>query len=92
MVMKRIPFLSKSKFGAGVQCLKRLYWQVYQPDLAAETDDQAQFIMDQGKAVGVEAQKAFPGGVLVEADHQHPPRGLGGNRPAYDQPAGAGGV
>jgi hypothetical protein len=76
MVMKRIPFLSKSKFVAGVQCLKRLYWQVYQPDLAAETDDQAQFIMDQGKAVGVEAQKAFPGGVLVEADHQHPREAL----------------
>ena len=69
--MKRKLFLSKSKFVAGVQCLKRLYWQVYQPDLAAETDDQTQFIMDQGNAVGIEAQKAFPGGVLVEADHQH---------------------
>ena len=69
--MKRKPFLSKSKFVAGVQCLKRLYWQVYQPDLAAEFDEQVQSIMDQGKAVGVEAQKAFPGGVLVEADYQH---------------------
>jgi hypothetical protein len=27
--------------------------------------------MDQGKAVGVEARKAFPGGVLAEADFQH---------------------
>jgi hypothetical protein len=71
MSMKPKPFLSKSKFVAGVQCLKRLYWQIYQPDLAAETDDQAQFIMDQGKAVGAEAQKAFSGGVLVQADHQH---------------------
>jgi predicted RecB family nuclease len=71
VAMKRKPFLSKSKFVAGVQCLKRLYWLVYQPDLAAEADEQTQSVMDQGKAVGLEAQKAFPGGVLVEADHQH---------------------
>jgi hypothetical protein len=69
--MKRRPFLSKSKFVAGVQCLKRLYWQVYRPDLAAESDDQMQAVMDQGREVGVEARKAFPGGVLAEADYQH---------------------
>ena len=68
--MKQKPFLTKSKFVAGVQCLKRLYWQVHQPELAAEVDDQAQAIMDQGTEVGVEAQKAFPGGVLAEADYQ----------------------
>jgi hypothetical protein len=27
--------------------------------------------MDQGTAVGVEAQKAFPGGVFAEADYRH---------------------
>jgi len=26
--------ISKSRFVAGVQCLKRLYWQVHKPDLA----------------------------------------------------------
>jgi predicted RecB family nuclease len=71
MAMKPKPFLTKSKFVAGVQCLKRLYWQVHQPELAAEIDDQVQSIMDQGTAVGIEAQKAFPGGVLAEADYQH---------------------
>jgi hypothetical protein len=69
--MKRKAFLSKSKFVAGVQCLKRLYWQMYRPDLAAEFDEQVQSIMEQGKAVGIEAQKAFPGGVLAEADYRH---------------------
>jgi len=29
--------ISKSKFVAGCQCLKRLYWQVHEPELAAET-------------------------------------------------------
>ena len=28
--------LSKSRFVAGCQCLKRLYWQVHEPELAAE--------------------------------------------------------
>lgn len=26
--------LSKSRFVAGCQCLKRLYWQVHEPELA----------------------------------------------------------
>ena len=30
--------ISKSKFVAGVQCLKRLYFQVHQPELAAQSD------------------------------------------------------
>jgi hypothetical protein len=28
--------ISKSKFCAGVQCLKRLYWQVHEPELATQ--------------------------------------------------------
>src|SRR5579864_1511603 len=63
--------LSKSRFVAGAQCLKRLYWQVYEPEFAALADAGTQARMDQGTAVGVEARKAFPGGVLVTADHQH---------------------
>ena len=31
--------ISKSKFVAGVQCLKRLYFQIHQPELAEEADD-----------------------------------------------------
>ena len=62
--------LSKSRFVAGVQCLKRLYLQVHRPDLAAEPDEGAIAIMEQGKLVGIEAQKAFPGGVLVNANHK----------------------
>ena len=30
--------ISKSKFVAGCQCLKRLYWQVHEPELAGEPD------------------------------------------------------
>jgi predicted RecB family nuclease len=59
--------ISKSKFVAGVQCLKRLYFQVRQPELAAELDDASKAVIEQGRQVGLVAQKAFPGGVTVEA-------------------------
>jgi hypothetical protein len=61
--------ISKSKFVAGVQCLKRVYLQVHEPELAGELDETSKAVMEQGHQVGVVAQTAFPGGVLVEAGH-----------------------
>jgi len=58
--------LSKSKFVAGVQCLKRLYLQIYQPELAEESDDGQEARLEQGDEVGRLARSAFPGGVLVD--------------------------
>jgi predicted RecB family nuclease len=56
--------ISKSKFTAGMQCLKRLYFQVHDPDLKEEVEsDNARF--EQGREVGLLARSAFPGGVLV---------------------------
>src|SRR5437879_8796037 len=63
--------ISKSKFVAGVQCLKRLYFQVHRPELATGSTEAAETIMEQGHQVGLVAQKAFPGGMLVAADHEH---------------------
>ena len=63
--------ISKSKFVAGVQCLKRLYFQVHRPELASGLSAASEAVMEQGQQVGLEAQKAFPGGVLVAADHEH---------------------
>jgi hypothetical protein len=57
--------ISKSNYVAGVQCLKRLYWQVHQPGLAAEADASAFAIMEQGREVGPLARQLFPGGVEV---------------------------
>ena len=57
--------LSKSKFVAGVQCLKRLYLQVHQPELATEPNAAAEAIIEQGRAVGMLARRLFPGGVEV---------------------------
>jgi hypothetical protein len=60
--------LSKSRFVAGCQCLKRLYWQVHEPELAAEPDAASAAIMQQGHDVGMLARRLFPGGVEVVSD------------------------
>ena len=60
--------ISKSKFMAGLQCPKREYLQVRHPELASSVDDSR---MQQGIDVGSLARQAFPGGVLVAADHSH---------------------
>jgi predicted RecB family nuclease len=57
--------ISKSKFVAGVQCLKRLYWQVHAPELAAKPDAATEAIFEQGREVGLLARQLFPGGVEV---------------------------
>ena len=57
--------LNKSLFPAGVQCLKRLYLQVHQPELAAEPNAAAEAIIEQGHDVGMLARRLFPGGVEV---------------------------
>src|SRR5208282_491204 len=55
--------ISKSKFVAGCQCLKRLYLQVHEPDLAAEPDGASEAVIEQGREVGLLARQMFPGGV-----------------------------
>jgi predicted RecB family nuclease len=60
--------LSKSRFMSGCQCLKRLYWQVHAPELAAEAEASDYAIMEQGREVGLLARQLFPGGVEVGSD------------------------
>jgi predicted RecB family nuclease len=57
--------ISKSKFVAGVQCLKRLYLQVHSPELAERPDAAAEAIFEQGHEIGMLARQLFPGGVEV---------------------------
>jgi hypothetical protein len=63
------PKLSKSKFLAGCQCLKRLYFRVHEPETAPEPDEAQKAQFDQGHEVGGLATKAFPGGVAVKKDY-----------------------
>jgi predicted RecB family nuclease len=59
--------LSKSRFVAGCQCLKRLYLQAHAPELAAQPDEVDEAIIEQGREVGLLARQMFPGGVAVDA-------------------------
>ena len=61
--------LSKSKFISGLQCLKRLYLSCYERDLATPLDEATLAVFARGDEVGELAQKAFPGGVLVEEEY-----------------------
>ena len=63
--------LSKSRFVAGVQCLKRLYFQVHHIELAGGVDEGSQAVMEQGRLVGLEARKAFANGAVVDSDQRH---------------------
>jgi hypothetical protein len=56
--------ISKSKFVAGCQCPKRLYFQVHQPELAAEPGAASEAVME----VGLLARQMFPGGVEVGSE------------------------
>src|SRR5208282_4878672 len=58
--------ISKSKFIAGCQCPKRLYWQVHEPELAAEPGASSSAVMEQGRDVGLLARQLCPGGVEVD--------------------------
>ena len=62
--------LSKSRFTAGAQCHKLLWWKVHEP-LAVELqpDKVLKDRFDQGTQVGVLARDRFPGGVLINLPH-----------------------
>jgi hypothetical protein len=57
--------LSKSKILSGLQCRKRLYLEVHQPELA-DAVDEGVFIA--GRVVGETARTLYPGGMLIESD------------------------
>jgi len=67
--------LSKSRFVAGWQCPKLLWWTVREkgaPEL--QPDVVLQDLFDQGTMVGERARTVWPGGVLIEGDHRDPAR------------------
>jgi hypothetical protein len=51
--------ITKSRFVAGAQCLKRLYLAVHSPELAMQPDESDQSIIDQGREVGLLARQMF---------------------------------
>src|SRR5216117_1588885 len=66
-----VPYrLSKSRFTSGLQCHKKLWWEVHEPDaLELQPDKVLQDLFDQGRQVGAVARARYPGGVLIDLPH-----------------------
>lgn len=65
--LKKIPALmSKTKIMRGYQCPKSLYFTLHEKHLEPPVGPDLQALFDQGHEVGLEAQKRFPNGVLVD--------------------------
>ncbi len=63
--------LSKSRYTAGVQCHKLLWWKVHEPKaVELQPDIVLQDRFDQGAQVGTLARDSFPGGELVDLPYQ----------------------
>src|SRR5664279_5419879 len=59
--------LSKSRYTAGLQCLKQLWWRVHEPDAPELVADEGlQAIFTRGRKVGELARAQIPGGVLID--------------------------
>src|SRR5438046_9594442 len=62
--------LSKSRFTSGLQCHKKLWWEVHEPAAPElQPDKVLQDLFDQGRLVGEAARARYPGGVLIDLPH-----------------------
>jgi hypothetical protein len=77
--------LSKSRYAAGVQCHKLLWWKVHEPRaVELQPDKVLQDRFDQGTQVGLLARGRFPGGVLIDLPHHAVEQRLQRTREALD--------
>lgn len=57
-----MPPLTKSEFVSGARCLKKVWWEVHEPDAPELKPDSGQrWRMEQGKEVGLRARQEVPG-------------------------------
>ena len=60
-------YLTKSKYVNGLQCHKRLWYEINYPERASTISRSQQRAFNQGKEVGVRARDLFPEGVIISA-------------------------
>jgi hypothetical protein len=80
--------LTKKTFLAGAQCLKRMWWEMYDPS-APETRPSlvSRFRMEEGARVGVIARTYIPGGRLIRRGGRSLNAILSESREAIDDPS-----
>src|SRR4030042_5052888 len=64
--MDKNKIISKSKYVAGLQCLKYLWYLINDPEAIPPFDEVTQFRFQQGHDVGNLAKSLFPGGIDIE--------------------------
>lgn len=85
-----MSLLSKSRFVAGWQCHKLLWWKVHEPDAdELKPDKVLQDLFDQGRQVGELARELFAGGVLIDLPHYAFEERVAATRAALDAGAPA---
>ncbi len=69
--MPRPLRLSKSRFTAGLQCHRQLWWKAHEPRAPELTPSAGlQAIFDTGHRVGERAHEEFPGATLIDLDYR----------------------
>ncbi len=82
--------LSKSRFLAGLQCLKQQWWRVHEPDAPELVPDaKQQVIFDRGTEVGELACQYVPGGVQIDFDPRDRDGAVDATREAMQEGASA---
>lgn len=75
--------LSKSRYTAGLQCHRQLWWKVHEPRAPELTPDPAlKARFDMGNRVGERARQEFPGATLIDLDFRRPDRAVASTRKA----------
>jgi hypothetical protein len=75
--------LSKSRFTAGLQCHRLLWWKQREPRAPElKPDAGLQAIFDMGNRVGARAREEFPNATLIDLDHRRPQAAVEATRQA----------
>ena len=83
-----MPRLSNSRFTAGLQCHRQLWWKAHEPRAPELTPDAAlQARFDMGTRVGERARQEFPGATFIELDYRRPHLAVQATRQAIDEGA-----
>ena len=82
--------LSKSRFTSGLQCHRKLWWEVHEPKAPElQPDKVLEDLFDQGRQVGVAARARYPGGVLIDLPHDAGAARVAATQKALDEGAPA---
>lgn len=63
-----MKYLSKSKYMAGLNCSRKLWLKIWQPELQAQPEGMTALIMEQGSRFGELAQQLYVDAVLIDID------------------------